>query len=78
MRTSSPSIYGRSNSFARTLATEDLPQPAGPVMIQIWRAGLGLGREFTVPMVWSEVEDEGEATKLPTESYFVDIMIARA
>jgi hypothetical protein len=47
-------------------------------MIQIWRAGLGLGREITVPMVWSEVEDEGEAMRLPAESYFVDIMRARA
>ena len=36
--TSSPSMYGRFRRFARKSATEDFPQPAGPVMIQMCRS----------------------------------------
>lgn len=35
--TSSPSIYGKLSLLARNWATVDFPQPAGPMMSQMWR-----------------------------------------
>jgi len=57
------------------MATDDFPQPAGPVMMKMCRYdGRGAGRECTLPIERRDAEDVEGATRLPTDSYLVTIV----